>query len=213
MGMAGAAGGEAAAVAEVMRPLLSVLADLHEVGLVHRDLKPDNMIYAEGDAVFKLIDFGASALCLGTAINHEPGDGPHDPKYCGLGETNLLPEEAFIFDGLNKMSYELSEEELQSVWERFEPQLFDVYSAGIILMQLAVPALHSGEGLDAFREELAACDFDLDAWRERHMGAAPYAEHGAPALDADGGKYWQAARAMLRPRGERASVAEALAFF
>ena len=50
----------------------------------------DNMIYAEGDAVFKLIDFGASAPTWARPST-TAGDGPHDPKAAGSAG---LPEEA-----------------------------------------------------------------------------------------------------------------------
>ena len=78
-----------------MRELLESLARLHACGVVHRDVKPANLIAAEKDGgVLKLIDLGSAALCLGDAplLNYYPGVGPADPRYCKPGELYLLPE-------------------------------------------------------------------------------------------------------------------------
>ena len=201
-----AANDDAAVVRVVIRDLLEVLAALHSKGLVHRDIKPNNMIFAEGDAVFKLIDFGASARCLGEAINHEPGSGPHDPCYCPEDETDLLPEGAFVMDGgIDKLSYELTPDELREIWEEHRCELFDVYTVGVTMLQMAVPSLRGGtDALLQFREQLAAAGGDVDAWR-----VAQGVE--APALDADGGAGWEAVAAMLTsPRGERVGAADSL---
>ena len=72
----------------------------------------------------------------------------------------------------------------------------DACSAGLVLMQLAVPKLRSTSGLKAFSKALQACMCDLGAWRER--------ERLSPAqstlLDADDGAGWDLAQALLRPR-------------
>ena len=47
-----------AAALEILRPVFSSLALIHDAGLVHRDVSPDNIILTDGGA--KLIDFGAT---------------------------------------------------------------------------------------------------------------------------------------------------------
>lgn len=44
-----------------MRQVLTGLAALHSAGLVHRDVKPLNIIFSERDRRLKLIDLGACA--------------------------------------------------------------------------------------------------------------------------------------------------------
>jgi serine/threonine protein kinase len=52
---------EELAVPVAMRHLLTGLAALHNAGLVHRDVKPLNIIFSERDKRLKLIDLGACA--------------------------------------------------------------------------------------------------------------------------------------------------------
>jgi hypothetical protein len=83
------------------------------------------------------------------------------------------------------------------LWAKHSPDRFDIYSAGLVLMQLAIPQLRSDRGLLAFNEAIKKADYDLEAWRaaSRHG----FAKHNA-VLDADDGAGWKLAAAMLRKR-------------
>lgn len=61
---------EAAVVPTVMQQLFTCLADLHAAGLVHRDVKPANVVFSEDERRFKLIDLGAAAD-LRTGTNYK----------------------------------------------------------------------------------------------------------------------------------------------
>jgi serine/threonine-protein kinase len=54
---------------DILRGVLSGLRHAHERGVVHRDIKPDNIFLAhkDGDAVIKILDFGIAKLYAGTA--------------------------------------------------------------------------------------------------------------------------------------------------
>ncbi len=83
------------------------------------------------------------------------------------------------------------------LWAKHSPDRFDIYSAGLVLMQLAIPQLRSDRGLLAFNEAIKKADYDLEAWRgaSRHG----FAKQNA-VLDADDGAGWKLAAAMLRKR-------------
>ena len=60
---------------DVTRELLAILNTCHEAELVHRDVKPDNIILADGDPGRPvLLDFGLS-FCKGSEIDFETEDG------------------------------------------------------------------------------------------------------------------------------------------
>jgi serine/threonine protein kinase len=61
-----------------IRKVLTGLAGLHRVGVLHRDLAPENLVYvsAEADSDIKIIDFGLSLLTRGAPL-HSVCASPH----------------------------------------------------------------------------------------------------------------------------------------
>jgi serine/threonine protein kinase, bacterial len=60
-----------ATVREILLSLLPVLDFVHSRGIVHRDIKPDNIIIRNRDQKPVLIDFGAVRETMGTAVNSQ----------------------------------------------------------------------------------------------------------------------------------------------
>ena len=56
---------------------------------MHRDVKPLNIIFAEEERRFKLIDLGACAD-LRTGTNYVPDESILDPTYCPPEQVRLL---------------------------------------------------------------------------------------------------------------------------
>lgn len=65
------------------------LQGLHDAGLVHRDVKPLNIIFAEEEQKFKLIDLGACAD-LRTGTNYKPDESILDSTYCPPEQVSLI---------------------------------------------------------------------------------------------------------------------------
>jgi serine/threonine protein kinase len=59
------------AVKEILNKLLYVLNFVHSKGIIHRDIKPDNIILRDADNIPVLIDFGAVRESMGTSINSQ----------------------------------------------------------------------------------------------------------------------------------------------
>ncbi len=60
--------------------ILEALKQSHRTGIVHRDVKPQNVIISETDNKVKLIDMGAAAD-LRVGINYVPNEYLLDPRY------------------------------------------------------------------------------------------------------------------------------------
>lgn len=73
----------------IMTQILQNLSDIHSTGIVHRDVKPQNMILSKKG--IKMIDLGAAAD-LRIGINYVPNEYLLDPRYA--------PPEQFIMSPL-----------------------------------------------------------------------------------------------------------------
>jgi serine/threonine protein kinase len=188
-----------------MRQLLECIAACHRAGIVHRDIKPQNAIVAtRGGSVsvaatseedddaepatvvgrLKLIDLGAAAD-LRIGINYAPSEYLMDPRYA--------PPQQYIMQRQTPSPPPKPVAALLSpvLWAVGRPDRFDVYSAGITLMQMAFPPLKTDNGLFQFRKKLEEAGWDLREWRRRVEesegaraggGARNAAKSGARAL-------------------------------
>ena len=57
---------------EINLSVLDAMKGIHELGYLHRDVKPDNMRVAEDLVTIKFIDFGITALWTDENGNHIP---------------------------------------------------------------------------------------------------------------------------------------------
>lgn len=180
---------EEAVVATVMKHLMEALASFHLAGLVHRDVKPLNMILSNDDHRFKLIDLGACAD-LRTGMNYVPNESILDPGYAPP-EQFALPTDSPELSGL------FSSVVSPVLWAQHKPDRFDTWSAGICMLQLALPSLRSDRGLQSFINLYGPrFKYDLDAWRKK--STIPAREF--QALDADDGAGWTLLKELLVER-------------
>lgn len=78
-----------AAVRSLLMDLLPTIADIHRQGIVHRDIKPDNIILRRSDNKPVLIDFGAVKETMSTAVNSQ-GNSTHSIV---VGTPGYMPSE------------------------------------------------------------------------------------------------------------------------
>jgi serine/threonine-protein kinase len=81
-----------AIVREILLSLLSVLDYVHSKGIIHRDIKPDNIILRSQDNKPVLIDFGAVKETIRTVIN--PSGNP--VQSIVIGTPGYMPSEQAI---------------------------------------------------------------------------------------------------------------------
>ena len=194
---------DALTIKGITQKLLKAVDSMHSLGIVHRDIKPDNvLITAQGD--IKVIDFGA-ACDLATGINFNPLYGMLDPRYSA-------PEEVVMPKTFPRPPIPLFASLLAPMaWLYGRPDLFDTYSVGITLVQMSIPQLRSATGQRGFNQALAECDYDLALWRATHPKAR---QCDFEILDRSGGAGWDLACRLVREKNQfnrgRLSASEAL---
>ncbi|XP_068598781.1 serine/threonine kinase 35, like [Brachionichthys hirsutus] len=106
-----------------MLQLTSAVAFLHENNVVHRDLKPDNILISErsGAAVLKVADFGLSKVCAGFADTGEGKEG--EDKNKGVNVNKFWLSSACGSD------FFMAPE----VWEGHYTAKADIFALGIII--------------------------------------------------------------------------------
>lgn len=105
---------------DVLRQCALALAAAHDAGIVHRDIKPDNVMLRD-DGFVKLVDFGLARLSLRERVT----DSGHSSGATGLSEPGLL---------VGTMAYVSPE---QACGEPVGPPT-DVFSLGILAYELLV---------------------------------------------------------------------------
>ncbi|KAJ3670684.1 hypothetical protein LUZ60_008110 [Juncus effusus] len=190
----------------VMRQLLFALDGLHSTGIVHRDIKPQNLIFSEEARTFKIIDLGAAAD-LRVGINYIPKEFLLDPRYAA-------PEQYIMSTQTPSAPSAPVATALSPVlWQMNLPDRFDIYSLGLIYLQMAFPALRTDSSLIQFNRQLKRVNYDLEAWRKMvEPRAAADLRKGFEILDLDGGIGWELLTSMVRYKArQRTSAKGALA--
>lgn len=82
------------------------------------------------------------------------------------------------------------------------PDLFDMYSCGMVLLQMVFPKVRSDSSIIAFNKKLRALNFDLRRWRaEESRKPSKEMAEGFELLDLDDGAGWDLLNQVGLPRG------------
>jgi serine/threonine protein kinase, bacterial len=176
------------AVAAVLRPMLGGLAAAHRAGLVHRDVKPENVLISD-DGEVKIADFGlvrtvaaagitSTSVILGTAAYLSPEQvrdgnaGPRSDVYsAGILTYELLTGRApFIGDTPLSVAYQRLDHDVPRPGGVIEgvPAQFDDFVACATARDPAeryADAIEMLADVEAIAEELDLPDFRVPAPR------------------------------------------------
>ena len=175
----------------LLKEILTSLKDIHATGIVHRDVKPQNILLsASKGGKLKLIDFGAAAD-LRIGINYLPKEFLLDPRYA--------PPEKYIMSTSTPKAPPTPVAALLSpvLWNLNRPDRFDMYSVGILLVQMCFPALRKDNQLVAFNRTLEKLDYDILKWRDTIASKRGDYSAGIKILDLDNGRGWDLLRLLI----------------
>ena len=174
------------AVVAVLRPVLGGLGVAHQAGLVHRDVKPENVLISQ-DGEVKLVDFGlvraiaeagvtSTSVILGTAAYLSPeqvlgqATGPRSDVYAaGIMAFELLTGTTpFSGDSAIGVANQRLDRDVPPPSSLIDgvPEEFDAFIAGATARdpdRRFADAAAMGADLDAIAEELALPQFRVPA--------------------------------------------------
>lgn len=194
------------AAAAVLRPVLGGLATAHRAGLVHRDVKPENVLISD-DGEVKLVDFGlvravaeagitSTSVILGTAAYLSPeqvstgaADARSDVYAVGVLAYELITG-ATPFTGDNPLTvaYQRMDHDVPPPSAAISgvPPQFDEFIARATARNPEArfaDAAEMAEDLDAIAVELALPKFRVPAPKNSAQHAAATAFHSRPTVD------------------------------
>jgi serine/threonine protein kinase, bacterial len=185
------------AVAAVLRPVLGGLAAAHRAGLVHRDVKPENVLISD-DGEVKIADFGlvravaaagitSTSVILGTAAYLSPeqvrdgNSGPRSDVYSAgiLAYELLTGRTPFTGDSALSIAYRRLDADVPPPSAAIDgvPPQFDEFVRRATARDPAeryADAIEMGADLQDIADELALPDFRVPAPRNsaQHRSAA-----------------------------------------
>eukprot|EP00210_Caulerpa_lentillifera_P006879 g6576.t1 len=174
-----------------MQQILEALKLCHSVGIVHRDVKPQNCILSEQDLQIKFIDLGAAAD-LRIGINYVPNEFLLDPRYA--------PPQNYIMSTQTPRAPSAPLAALLSpiLWHLEKPDRFDMYSAGVIFLQMIFPKLRSDNNLIAFNRKLESLDYDIEKWRKIiEQNSGKEFKEGFQMMDMEDAAGWSLVKKLL----------------
>ncbi|TDO11802.1 serine/threonine-protein kinase [Mycobacterium sp. BK086] len=194
------------AAAAVLRPVLGGLATAHHAGLVHRDVKPENVLISD-DGEVKLVDFGlvravaeagitSTSVILGTAAYLSPeqvssgaADARSDVYAVGILAYELITGTTpFTGDNPLTVAYQRMDNDVPvpSTVITGVPRQFDEFIARATARNAEerfADAEEMAEDLDAIAGELALPKFRVPAPKNSAQHAAATAFHSRPTDD------------------------------
>jgi len=181
-------------IKKLMYKVISAVKGLHEIGVCHRDLKPENILITD-DGDVRLIDLGAS-VDLRNGYNYKPNFTLLDPTFAAP-EIFVMPENTPSAPP-EPLAILLS----PILWLVNKPDRFDMFSIGLVFLQMLMPRMRNRSGLKEFNNALKNCDLNIGEVRKSGRGGFEWNNLDEASLSL--------VSQMLCPKNRRISASSAL---
>ena len=134
----------ATSFAKMIDPILVALHDIHQQGLIHRDISPDNIMMLHGSGRLKLLDFGAAREMTGDkslSVMLKPGYAPEE-QYRSKGQQGAWTDVYAMCATIYKCITGITPDE--SIQRVFEDELKKPSELGIAIPAQYEQALMQG---------------------------------------------------------------------
>lgn len=126
---------------EIAKQLMNALLMLHFKGFVHRDLKPDNILFSDPqrpDCSLKLCDFGTARIAEDGRCSHYTDLGGLSPLYSPPEAINVPNLQSTISELIQPPGFEKAEIVVHDKFDEngYDGRKFDMYSTGMILREM-----------------------------------------------------------------------------
>ena len=143
--------------------------------------------------MIKLIDLGGAAD-LRTGVNYSKDETVFDPVYGP-------PEKYLDVSGVGSLFGS------SLGWAKAKPDLFDAFSCGMVILQVACPSLRKKGSMGGVKRDLNIYGYDAERWRS---SLPERRQADFELLDANGGKGWKTVCGLLSQKKGRTSVKAAM---
>ena len=163
---------------DMLRPIMESLKRVHEIGILHRDIAPDN-IFITKDGRIKLIDFGASRYATTThsrslTVIVKPGFSPEE-QYRSRGDQGAYTDVYSIAATLYKMITGKTPPDAMERRAKYENQNRDILVCPHRIVQRKISPAHEIAILNALNVQIEDRTPDIDTFI-RELDADPPAK-------------------------------------
>ncbi|HEY9799353.1 MAG TPA: serine/threonine-protein kinase [Leptolyngbyaceae cyanobacterium] len=141
-----------AEIRQLLQQILPILDYIHSLGVIHRDISPDNLILRTVDQLPVLIDFGGVKQVVAVVASqyYQPGEAPSRPPATLLGKVGFAPPEQMQTGSVSPHSdlYALAVTALVLLTGKQPQELVDTYNLSWQWRREITLSLSLGQVLD-----------------------------------------------------------------
>ena len=120
---------------------------------------------------------------------------------------SFIAKNAVLMPSFVNLGAYVDEGTMIDTWAKDKPDLFDAFSCGMVILQVACPSLRKKGSMGGVKRDLNIYGYDAERWRD---SLPERRQADFEILDANGGKGWKTVCGLLSQKKGRTSVKSAM---